>query len=69
VTETDGNLGAQLRKLEKADYLAATKAFVERKRATHYAITKAGHTRLKAHLDALSGLIKTANGAANGAPK
>lgn len=60
--ETDGNLGAQLRKLEEADYLVATKAFVDRKPITFYSITKPGHAKLKAHLDALSGVIKVANG-------
>lgn len=55
--ETDGNLGAQLRKLEDAKYLSATKEFVDRKPVTRYAITKEGHKRLKSHLDAMAGLI------------
>lgn len=60
--ETDGNLGAQLRKLEEAGYLKATKAFIERKPVTTYSITKSGHAQLKAHLDAMAKLIRTANG-------
>jgi DNA-binding MarR family transcriptional regulator len=63
LAETDGNLGAQLRKLEEAEYLSATKAFVDRKPITHYAITKTGYAKLKAHLDAMEGLIRATNGA------
>ena len=57
--ETDGNLGAQLRKLEEAGYLAAKKEFVDRKPVTWYSMTKAGRSALSAHLRAMESLIKT----------
>ena len=55
--ETDGNLGANLRRLEDAGYLAARKEFVKRKPVTWYALTPAGRKVLRAHLDGLSALI------------
>ena len=41
---TDGNLGAQLVKLEEAGYVAVEKKFVERKPQSIYRITDAGRT-------------------------
>ncbi|MDB5294803.1 MAG: hypothetical protein JWO31_786 [Phycisphaerales bacterium] len=58
--ETDGNLGAQLRKLEEAGYLAVTKQFVGRKPVTRYAIVPAGQAALRGHLRAMEALIKSA---------
>jgi DNA-binding MarR family transcriptional regulator len=60
LAETDGNLGAQLRKLEEAGYLAVKKEFVDRKPVTWYSLTPAGESALKAHLKALESLIKAA---------
>ena len=57
---TDGNLGAQLRRLEDAGYLGLRRDFVERKPVTWYALTKDGHKALKAHLTALQTLIGSA---------
>lgn len=57
--ETDGNLGAQLRKLEEAGYVSAKKEFVDRKPVTWYSMTKAGRAALSAHLRAMESLIKT----------
>ena len=48
--ETDGNLGAQLRKLEEAGYVSVTKEFADRKPVSWYAITRAGRSALKSHL-------------------
>ena len=58
--ETDGNLGAQLRKLEEEGYLAVKKEFVERKPVTWYSLAPKGQTALKGHLRALEYLIKAA---------
>ena len=58
--ETDGNLGAQLRKLEDAGYVKVTKEFVDRKPVSWYAITASGRTGLKNHLAALEAVIKSA---------
>jgi DNA-binding MarR family transcriptional regulator len=60
LAETDGNLGAQLRKLEEAGYLSAKKEFVDRKPVTWYSLTPQGSQSLKAHLKALDELIKAA---------
>jgi DNA-binding HxlR family transcriptional regulator len=56
--ETDGNLGAQLRKLEDDGYLAARKEFVDRKPVTWYTLTPVGRAKLKVHLSAMETLIK-----------
>lgn len=56
--ETDGNLGAQLRKLEDEGYITATKEFVERKPVTWYSLTRPGRARLQVHLLALENLIR-----------
>jgi DNA-binding MarR family transcriptional regulator len=58
--ETDGNLGAQLRKLEDAGYIAVKKQFADRKPISWYAISPQGKSALKAHLSAMELLIKAA---------
>ena len=58
--ETDGNLGAQLRKLEDAGYVAVKKEFADRKPVTWYSITRPGRQALKNHLDAMQSLIQAA---------
>jgi DNA-binding MarR family transcriptional regulator len=59
--ETDGNLGAQLRKLEDAGYVGVQKLFDRRKPVTWYAISKTGQTALKSHLAAMESLMKAAD--------
>ncbi|HEY3129534.1 MAG TPA: transcriptional regulator [Acidobacteriota bacterium] len=56
--ETDGSLGAHLRKLEGAGYLAVSKEFVDRKPVSWYSLTTRGQRALNSHLDILSNLIK-----------
>jgi DNA-binding MarR family transcriptional regulator len=58
--ETDGNLGAQLRKLEDAGYVSIKKEFVERKPLSWYSLTREGQQALKAHLKAMEDVIKLA---------
>ena len=60
LNETDGNLGAQLRKLEDAGYLAVRKEFLDRKPVTWYSLTPKATSALRAHLKAMESLIKTA---------
>ncbi|GAB4576495.1 MAG: transcriptional regulator [Rhodothalassiaceae bacterium] len=55
--ESDGNLGAQLRKLEDEGAVAVEKRFVGRKPQSLYRLTEEGAKRLSAHLDALDRLI------------
>jgi len=58
--ETDGNLGAQLRKLEDVGYVNAKKEFVDRKPTTWYSLTPVGKKALKSHLKAVESLLKSA---------
>ncbi|MFQ5347820.1 MAG: winged helix-turn-helix domain-containing protein [Rhodothalassiaceae bacterium] len=60
--ETDGNLGAQLRRLEDAGYVSIEKTFVGRKPQTLYRLTERGRQRLASHLDALEVLIGAGTG-------
>ena len=57
--ETDGNLGAQLRKLEEADYVSVSKRFEERKPQSWYTLTTSGRKALKGHLQAMEALLGT----------
>lgn len=61
---TDGNLGAQLLKLEEAGYVTVKKKFVARKPQSRYRITAAGRQALSEYVQALKKLL----GAAAGSP-
>jgi DNA-binding PadR family transcriptional regulator len=54
---TDGNLGAQLLKLEEAGYVAVEKKFVLRKPQTLYRITAAGRQALTEYVQGLKQLL------------
>jgi DNA-binding HxlR family transcriptional regulator len=54
---TDGNLGAQLQKLEEAGYVKVKKQFVERKPQTLYRMTEAGRAALAEYVRALKELL------------
>src|ERR1700734_1969526 len=54
---TDGNLGAQLLKLEEAGYVAVEKKFVLRKPQTLYRITENGRQALSEYVQALKQLL------------
>src|SRR5579863_6663478 len=54
---TDGNLGAQLLKLEEAGYVAVEKKFVLRKPQTIYRITESGREALGEYVRALRQLL------------
>jgi DNA-binding PadR family transcriptional regulator len=54
---TDGNLGAQLLKLEQAGYVAVEKKFVLRKPQTVYRITERGRQALTNYVRALRKLL------------
>ena len=55
---TDGNLGAHLRKLEEAGYIAVNKIFVERKPRTFVSATAAGRKVFQEHVAALESILK-----------
>ena len=57
IDTTDGNLGAQLRKLEDAGYIQLRRDFVDRKPVTWYSLTKAGKKSLNQHINALQKMI------------
>jgi DNA-binding HxlR family transcriptional regulator len=54
---TDGNLGAQLAKLEEAGYVAVDKKFVQRKPQSLYRITEAGRAAFLAYVQALKQML------------
>ena len=55
---TDGNLGAHLRKLEEAGYIAVNKTFVERKPRTYVSATPEGRVVFQQHVAALIAILK-----------
>src|SRR5271163_4418492 len=57
---TDGNLGAQLLKLEEAGYVAVEKKFVLRKPQTLYRMTESGRRALTDYVQALKQLLGSA---------
>jgi len=57
---TDGNLGAQLQKLEEAGYVAVEKKFVLRKPQTLYRMTQSGRQALADYVQALKQLLGSA---------
>ena len=60
--ETDGNLGAQMRKLEEAGYVSVKKEFQQRKPVTWYSLTEQGRAALREHLDAMDVIVRTVKG-------
>lgn len=57
---TDGNLGAQLLKLEEAGYVEVEKKFVMRKPQSVYRITEKGREALTEYVQALKALLGSA---------
>jgi len=57
---TDGNLGAQMLKLEEAGYVAMEKRFAGRKPQTLYRMTVAGREALANYVTALKYLLGAA---------
>jgi DNA-binding PadR family transcriptional regulator len=57
---TDGNLGAQLLKLEEAGYVTVEKKFVLRRPQTIYRITESGRQALTEYVQALKQLLGAA---------
>jgi DNA-binding MarR family transcriptional regulator len=58
---TDGNLGAHLRTLEEAGYVALEKAFVARRPKTWVRATSEGREAFAAHVDALEAILGEAH--------
>jgi DNA-binding MarR family transcriptional regulator len=56
---TDGNLGAHLRKLEEAGYIAVNKTFIERKPRTFVSATAEGRRVFQEHVAALESILKS----------
>ncbi|MBI2426212.1 MAG: transcriptional regulator [Candidatus Hydrogenedentes bacterium] len=65
--ESDGNLGAQLRKLEEGGYITVKKEFVNRKPVSWYALQESGRTAMTGHLSAIAALIES--GSDGGSPE
>ena len=58
--ETDGNLGAHLKKLERSGFLTATRSAAASRPRTWYRLTSTGHRALSRHLAALEALARHA---------
>src|SRR5512135_586719 len=56
---TDGNLGAHLRKLEEAGYIAVNKTFIDRKPRTFVSATADGRRVFQEHVKALEAILKS----------
>lgn len=54
---TDGNLGAHMKKLEDAGYVAVDKRFVDRKPLTRYRLTADGREAFCRYVDRLEAMI------------
>ncbi len=57
---TDGNLGAQLSKLEEARYITCRKQFVNRKPVSWYSLTRSGSRAIERHLSGMELVINSA---------
>lgn len=55
---TDGNLGAHLRKLEEAGYIAVNKVFVDRKPRTYISASSEGRKVFNEHVAALESILR-----------
>ncbi len=55
---TDGNLSANLKKLEEAGYINVKKEFVNRKPVTSYSLTSDGKQAFAAYIENLEKMIK-----------
>jgi len=55
---TQGNLGAHLRWLEEAGYVAVRKEFVGRKPRTTASLTEAGQAAFKRHIATLEAILR-----------
>lgn len=55
--ETDGSLGAHLRRLEDAGYVSVRKEFEERKPISWYSLTAEGRAALERHVRGLESLL------------
>ena len=59
--ETDGNLGAHMRKLEDAEFVSVEKTFRGRRPVTWYTLTELGRSRLRRQIEGLTQLIERAD--------
>lgn len=59
LNETDGNLGAQLRKLEDDGYVTINKTYEGRRPVTWYYLSPVGAKALKRHLNAIDALHRS----------
>ncbi len=60
LNETDGNLGAQLRKLEDTGYVNVRKTFRGRVPVTWYRLASKGRKALKSHIESMTTLFDSA---------
>ncbi len=58
--ETDGSLGAHLRRLEDEGFIQVSKEFVDRKPVSWYSLSNEGREALERHVDALETIVGSA---------
>lgn len=58
---TDGNLASHINALEKLNYIAVKKQFIDKKPNTSYSTTNSGKKAFSEHLDALEQIINLSN--------
>lgn len=56
---TDGNLGAHIRRLEKAKYIELEKTFIDRKPKTFVRVTDIGATAYREYISTLEEIINS----------
>lgn len=57
--ETDGSLGAHLRRLEEAGYITVKKEFLKRRPVSWYTLTDTGRAALQEHVQVLEKLLSS----------
>lgn len=62
---SDGNLGANLKKLEDEHYITSRKIFVSRKPKSIYRITPEGLRRLKGYIETMKGIGRALDSKSN----
>lgn len=59
---TDGNLGAHMKRLEDAGYVAVSKQFEDRKPVTRYSLTAEGRGAFREYVERLGRLLEGTEG-------
>lgn len=58
INATDGNLSANLKKLEEVEYITSRKEFINKKPLSTYKLTEKGHDAFRIYVERLENMIK-----------